>query len=52
MVLRQFRGELTLLDGRGEGGGASGDYDQDRGAFAGAGESRGQVGAIDDEIPF
>ena len=33
VVLRQFRGELTLLDGRGEGAGAGGgDYDQDRGA--------------------
>ena len=32
VVLRQFRGELTLLDGRGEGAGAGGDYDQDRGS--------------------
>ena len=30
VVLRQFRGELTLLDARGEGGGGA-DFDQDRG---------------------
>ena len=36
VVLRQFRGELTLLDGRGEGAGAGGgDYDQDRGSAGG-----------------
>ena len=41
VVLRQFRGELTLLDGRGEGAGAGGgDYDQDRGS-AGGGAGRG-----------
>jgi single-strand DNA-binding protein len=51
VVLRQFRGELTLLDGRGEGAGASsGDYDQDRG-HAGS-SSRGAASTIDDEIPF
>jgi single-strand DNA-binding protein len=50
VVLRQFRGELTLLDGRGEGGGA------ERAASGGgyepapaAGPSRG---GLDDEIPF
>jgi single-strand DNA-binding protein len=48
-VLRQYRGELTLLEGRGEGGGA--DYDQDRGGSFG-GESRAPAGQIDDEIPF
>jgi single-strand DNA-binding protein len=51
VVLRQFRGELTLLDGRGEGAGASGgDYDQDRGGAGGS--SRGAASTIDDEIPF
>ena len=49
VVLRQFRGELTLLDGRGEGGGSGGgDYDQDRGG----GEIRSPAGALDDEIPL
>jgi single-strand DNA-binding protein len=53
VALRQFRGELTLLDGRGEGGagaGGGGGYDQDRGGFD---EGRGgPAGQIDDEIPF
>jgi single-strand DNA-binding protein len=48
VVLRQFRGELTLLDGRGESGAAAPDYDQDRGP----GESRAGPGQLDDEIPF
>lgn len=58
IVLRQFRGELTLLGGRGEGGGAGGpDYDQDRGGSfggggGGAGGGRGPGGGLDDEIPF
>ncbi len=58
VVLRQFRGELTLLDGRGEGGGAAsgGDDDYGRGVSdnrGGGGDSRGGgVGALDDEIPF
>ena len=47
VVLRQFRGELQLLDGRGEGPGA-GDYD--RGGPGSA--DRAPAGAIDDEIPF
>ncbi|MFT3974140.1 MAG: single-stranded DNA-binding protein [Amaricoccus sp.] len=61
VVLRPFRSELTLLDGRdggsgggGFGGGSGGgsDYD-DRGGSFGGGESRGgPSGAIDDEIPF
>ena len=52
VVLRQFRGELTLLDGRGEGAGAGGgDYDQDRGS-AGSVVGRGAPSTIDDEIPF
>ena len=59
VVLRQYRGELTLLGGRGEGGGAGGggsDYDQERGGGSGGGgfESGGRSGggSIDDEIPF
>jgi single-strand DNA-binding protein len=61
VVLSRFRGELTLLDGRGEGGGdsAPGDYGR---ASAGAGGSSGGGGRqsggwepppdLDDEIPF
>ena len=62
VALRPFRGELTLLDSRGEGGGGGGydrsdDYgggrdqgsrDQGGGASAGMGASRD----LDDEIPF
>lgn len=55
VVLRPYRGEMTLLDGRGEGGGGGGGggggYDQDRGGGFG-GESRSPAGALDDEIPF
>ncbi|MFN3845990.1 MAG: single-stranded DNA-binding protein [Paracoccaceae bacterium] len=68
IVLRQYRGELTLLGGRGEGGGggaASGGYD-DRGGYddygsapagggTGGGSARAPAGGrsdIDDEIPF
>jgi single-strand DNA-binding protein len=53
VVIRPYRGELTLLDGRGEGGGgddrsSSGGYD-DRGGSAGGGSGYGDM---DDEIPF
>jgi single-strand DNA-binding protein len=50
VVLRQFRGELTLLEGRGEAGGGGSDYDQDRGGSLG--DSRGSAASLDDEIPF
>jgi single-strand DNA-binding protein len=50
VVLRQYRGELTLLDGRGEGPSGGADYDQDRGgSFEGG---RSSAGSLDDEIPF
>ena len=57
IVLRQFRVELTLLDGRGEGGGGGGgDYEPDRGGYsgggAGGGGRSGSGGGLDDEIPF
>ena len=48
-VVLRFNAQLTLLEGRGEGGG-TGDYDQDRGPSLG--ESRSSAGALDDEIPF
>jgi len=61
VVLSRFRGELTMLDGRGgeEGGGAGG-YDDRGGGEPGmgsGGSSRGGGGggaseALDDEIPF
>ena len=49
VALRQFRGELTLLDGRGEGGGG---YEQDRSGGGLERDTRGPAGQIDDEIPF
>jgi single-strand DNA-binding protein len=68
VVLRPFRGELTLLDGRegGSGGGSGGGYmaDQsggrDSGGYdsgpssgsGGGGSSGGRGGDMDDEIPF
>ena len=63
VVLRQFRGELTLLGGRGEGGGGGGggsdDYGGGRsygGGSGGGGRQGGYSGPSsdleDDEIPF
>ncbi len=62
VVLRPYRGELTLLDGRGEGGGSGGGgggYSDDRGYGGGSGGGdRGGYGNpapaadLDDEIPF
>jgi single-strand DNA-binding protein len=63
VVLQRFRGELTMLDGRGggagepmdEGGGGGGAYG---GGFGGGGSGReparggGGGGDLDDEIPF
>ena len=43
IVLRQFRGELTLLGGRGEGGGSGGGYD-DRGGYDEGPQSGGSSG--------
>jgi single-strand DNA-binding protein len=48
-IALRFNGQMTLLDGRGEGG-PSPDYDQDR--SGGPGDSRGPAGQLDDEIPF
>ncbi len=53
-MLQKFRGELTMLDGRGEGGGAGDDYG------SGGGFQRAQPSGpresfsadLDDEIPF
>ena len=58
IVLQKFRGELTMLDGRGEGEG--GRSDGDPGGYAAAPRSTGGMSApresfsadMDDEIPF
>src|SRR5262245_30009519 len=59
VVLRQFRGELTMLDGRSGGGGMGGPPDDDMGGGAppdrgGGGGSRGggRKADLDDDIPF
>ena len=59
VVMQRFRGELTMLDSRGEGGG--GGYDAPGGGFDAGGSSSGGSasggsasggGDLDDEIPF
>ena len=63
VVLRPFRSELTMLDGRGEGGGGSGGgAPRDQGGYGGGGysgndapsggSSGGGRSDYDDEIPF
>jgi single-strand DNA-binding protein len=57
VVLRQFRGELTMLDGRGGGGGGAGGPDDDAGGSAppsggGAPRGRAKSDVLDDDIPF
>lgn len=55
VVLRPYRSELTMLDGRGDGGGMGGGSRDDFGG-GGGGSDRGQGGGfgsdLDDEIPF
>ena len=63
IVLQKFRGELVLLDARGEGGGggsfAADEYGSSSGGFGGGGskpQSRPQPAAfdtdLDDDVPF
>ncbi|MGV6848963.1 MAG: single-stranded DNA-binding protein [Marinibacterium sp.] len=67
VVLRPYKGELTLLDSRGEGGGGGGYMSDQSGGGYGGGSSGGQGGQggqgggyggpapasdLDDEIPF
>ncbi len=60
VVLRPYKGELTLLDARGGGGGGDqggGYQEDDRGGYSGGGNQGGYggqapAGDIDDEIPF
>ena len=51
VVLQRYRGELTMLDSRGEGGGGGGGYESAGGGSQGGGSSSGG-GDLDDEIPF
>jgi single-strand DNA-binding protein len=57
VVLDRFRGELTMLDSRGEGGGGGGGgYNQDSGPSGGGGGGGSQSSPtrddLDDDIPF
>jgi single-strand DNA-binding protein len=65
VVLRQFRGELTMLDSKGGGGGSFSDGDNDNSSSfeatrgtsraaigSGGGGSGGGASELDDEIPF
>ncbi len=66
VVLQRFRGELTLLDGKGDGGGGGSSDDEygggGGGGYGGGGFGAGRSGgggggggrgpALDDEIPF
>ncbi len=56
VVLRPYRGELTLLDGRSGSGGAANDYEEPQ-AMAASGGGGGSFASsgkndMDDEIPF
>jgi len=50
VVLQRFRGELTMLDSRGDGGG--GDYGGGGGGEGPSSAPSGGGGDLDDEIPF
>ncbi len=58
VVLRPYKGELTLLDSRGEGGGGGGGYGgggyDDRDSYGGGGGGSPAPASqdLDDEIPF
>jgi single-strand DNA-binding protein len=63
VVLQRYRGEMTLLDGRGDGGGGRGEVGYDRGGDGDFGRSSpmerrpasagaGRAADMDDDIPF
>ena len=52
IVLQKFRGELVMLDGRGEGGGERAERPVMAGAGAEGGRSFQRGNDLDDEIPF
>ncbi|MGR3626855.1 MAG: single-stranded DNA-binding protein, partial [Limimaricola sp.] len=67
IVVRPYKGEMTLLGGRGDGGGSGGGYGgsgggyddrggsggyDDRGGYGGGNQGGGGSRDIDDEIPF
>ncbi|WP_022696635.1 single-stranded DNA-binding protein [Euryhalocaulis caribicus] len=55
IVLQKFRGELQMLDSKGEGGGSYGGGSSDQGGYSSGGGSGGgqkEDFELDDEIPF
>jgi single-strand DNA-binding protein len=61
IVLQKYRGELTMLDGKNDGGGEGRSFGGDEGGYSGGGGGRRQVAEgpresfsqdMDDEIPF
>lgn len=57
IVLRPYRGELTMLDSKGSGGVANDSYSESSGGYASSGPSYGggaaaQVDELADDIPF
>lgn len=55
IVLQRYRGELTMLDGRGEGGGGGGqmaDFGSDSPGPSSPPPRKGGSSDLDDEIPF
>ncbi len=52
VVLRPFRGELTMLDAKGAGGGGYVSNDDGAPAFGGSSSSGGGSADLDDTIPF
>ncbi|HSY88827.1 MAG TPA: single-stranded DNA-binding protein [Verrucomicrobiae bacterium] len=52
VVLQRFRGELTMLDGKGGGGAGGGDMGEGFSEPASGGRSGGGGGDLDDDIPF
>ena len=55
IVLQKFRGELTMLGGRGDGGGSSGGYgggERSSGGRSGGGGRSDFSADLDDKIPF
>jgi len=62
VVLQRYNGELTMLDGRGDGGGDTGGYNQDGGSSSNYNQTSSGGGGgsapasekpgFDDEIPF
>jgi len=54
VVLQRFRGELTMLDGKNDGGGSGGggrSYDNDRGGSQGGGSQGGSGGGRSNDRP-